>query len=132
MYKSPCPCGTPPQRKLLISEKVELTSSSVKVRRNISFSPLARQFIFALSILPENTHFVPVASIAEQEKQPWGQAMFDQLLAMVKAADQWRDRGAKEIPKEERERWIVQYFAILASGFATPRLPAPICRGAFR
>jgi transposase len=56
--------------------------------------------------------------VAEQEKQPWGQAMFDLLLAMVKAADHGRAQGAKEILQEERENWIAQYFEVLVSGFA--------------
>jgi transposase len=38
-------------------------------------------------------------NVPEQEKQPWGQAMFDLLLAMAKAANDFRTQGAKEIPK---------------------------------
>ncbi len=34
MYKSPCPCGTPPQIKLLISEKVELIEDASNVMLN--------------------------------------------------------------------------------------------------
>ena len=63
--------------------------------------------------------------VAEQEKQPWGQAMFDLLLAMKQAADHWRNQGAQAIPKQEREQWIAQYFTILATGFATHAAQAP-------
>jgi hypothetical protein len=63
--------------------------------------------------------------VAEQEKQPWAQAMFDLLLAMTKAADHWRAQGANAIPKGERDGWIAQYFAILASGFGTYLAQAP-------
>jgi transposase len=63
--------------------------------------------------------------VAEQEKQPWGQAMFDLLLEMAKAADNFRAQGAKEIPKHQRDQWIAQYFSILASGFAVHSAQAP-------
>ena len=63
--------------------------------------------------------------VVEQEKQPWGQAMFDLLLAMAKAADDFRAQGAKEIPKPERDQWIAQYFSILACGFAVHSAQAP-------
>lgn len=63
--------------------------------------------------------------VAEQEKQPWAQEMFDLLLAMSKAADHWRTQGAESIPKGERDGWIAQYFAILASGFGAHSAQAP-------
>ena len=63
--------------------------------------------------------------VAEQEKQSWGQAMFDLLLAMAKAADDFRAQGAKQVPKPERDQWIAQYFSILASGFAVHSAQAP-------
>jgi transposase len=63
--------------------------------------------------------------VAEQEKQPWAQKMFDLLLAMNKAADHWRAQGAKTIPKAEREDWIAQYFAVLAAGFRMHIAQAP-------
>ncbi|EFH82718.1 IS66 family transposase [Ktedonobacter racemifer] len=63
--------------------------------------------------------------VAEQEKQPWAQEMFDLLLSMAKAAEQWRGQGAKEIPQEERESWIAQYFSVLVSGFAAHSAQAP-------
>jgi transposase len=63
--------------------------------------------------------------VAEQEKQPWAQNMFDLLLAMSKAADRWRAQRAKAIPKEERDDWIARYFATLASGLSMDAAQAP-------
>lgn len=63
--------------------------------------------------------------VAEQEKQPWAQEMFDLLLNMAKAAEQWRSRDARAIPKEERENWIAQYFTVLVAGFAAHAAQAP-------
>lgn len=63
--------------------------------------------------------------VAEQEKQPWAQEMFDLLLTMSKAVDQWRAQGARVLPKEVREDWIAQYFAVLVSGFAAHCAQAP-------
>src|SRR5450631_3317166 len=63
--------------------------------------------------------------VAEQEKEPWAQQMFDHLLIMAKTAEQWRVQGATSIPKEVRDPLLAQYFAILASGFATHAVQAP-------
>jgi transposase len=63
--------------------------------------------------------------VAEQQKQPWAQAMFELLLRMAKAAEQWRAQGAKAIPKAERDEWIAQYFSVLADGFAVHLAQAP-------
>lgn len=63
--------------------------------------------------------------VAEQEKQPWAQEMFDHLLTMSKAAEQWRTQGATSIPTAVRDPLIAQYFAILASGFAAHTAQAP-------
>jgi transposase-like protein len=63
--------------------------------------------------------------VAEQEKQPWAQEMFDHLLIMAKAAEQWRAQGATSIPKEVRDPLLAQYFAILTSGFAAHAREAP-------
>jgi transposase len=63
--------------------------------------------------------------VAEQEKQPWAQSMFDLLLAMNKAADHWRTQRAKAIPKAERDDWIARYFATLASGLSRYAAQAP-------
>jgi transposase len=63
--------------------------------------------------------------VAEQEKQPWAQEMFDHLLLMSKIAEQWRTQGATSIPTEVRDPLLAQYFAILASGFAAHAAQAP-------
>ena len=63
--------------------------------------------------------------VAEQEKQPWAQEMFDLLLAMTRDADRWRAQGMNAIPKAERENWIAQYFEILVSGLGTHLAQAP-------
>jgi transposase len=63
--------------------------------------------------------------VAEQEKQPWAQAMFDLLLRMTKATEQWRAQGAKALPKAERDSWVAQYFCVLSDGFAAHMACAP-------
>jgi transposase len=63
--------------------------------------------------------------VAEQEKQPWAQEMFDHLLIMAKVAEQWRAQGATSIPKEVRDPLLAQYFAIVTSGFAAHAAQAP-------
>jgi len=63
--------------------------------------------------------------VAEQEKQPWAQEMFELLLTMTKTADHWRAQGANAIPKAERDDCIAQYFVILASGFGRHLAQAP-------
>lgn len=63
--------------------------------------------------------------VAEQEKQPWGQAMFDLLLTMKQAADHWRKQGANSVPRRERDPLIAQYFAILVDGLKAHAAQAP-------
>lgn len=63
--------------------------------------------------------------VAEREKQPWAQAMYELLRRMVKAADLWRAQGAKALPRAERDEWIAQYFSLLVDGFATHLAQAP-------
>jgi transposase len=63
--------------------------------------------------------------VAEQEKQPWAQAMFDLLLDMTEAVEQWRAQGAKALPKAEREGFVAQYFSVLSDGFAAHMACAP-------
>jgi len=62
--------------------------------------------------------------VAEQEQQEWAADMADLLLSMVRAADEWRQRGAAAVPTEERDGWVVQYFDLLASGFAAQPQPS--------
>lgn len=63
--------------------------------------------------------------VAEQEKQPWGQDMFDLLLKMKQVAAHWRSQGASSVPRPEREALIAQYFAILLAGLSTHAAQAP-------
>jgi transposase len=51
--------------------------------------------------------------------------MFELLLRMAEAVEQWRALGASVIPTGERENWIAQYFEVLASGFAAHAAQAP-------
>lgn len=63
--------------------------------------------------------------VAEQEKQPWGQQMFDLLLLMVQTTDQWRATGARTLPRDVRDALLVQYFDLLVAGFAGHLAPTP-------
>ncbi len=56
--------------------------------------------------------------VAEHDQQPWAQAMHDLLLCMLQTAEQWRARGAKAVPRAERDGLVVQYFELLQQGFA--------------
>ncbi len=62
--------------------------------------------------------------VSEQEQQEWAAEMSDLLVSMAQAADEWRQRGAQAIPAEERDAWVVQYFDLLASGFAAQPQPS--------
>jgi transposase len=61
--------------------------------------------------------------VAEQEGQQWAAEMADLLLSMAKAAGEWRKRGARGVPAQERDSWVAHYFELLASGYAAQ--PAP-------
>jgi transposase len=63
--------------------------------------------------------------VAEQEKQPWGQRMFDLLLLMLQTTDQARSTGAGALAREARDDLITQYFDILAAGFAAHQSQTP-------
>jgi len=65
--------------------------------------------------------------MAEQDKHPWAQNMYDLLVHMLHVAQQWRARGAKAVPKAERDALVLQYFEVLQQGFAAcqPRAPSP-------
>jgi transposase len=64
--------------------------------------------------------------VAEQEGQQWAAQMADLLLSMAKAAGQWRKRGARAVPAEERDGWVAHYFELLARGYAAQ--PAPLAQ----
>lgn len=63
--------------------------------------------------------------VAEHDQQPWAQAMYELLLRMKEAAEQWRAQGAKAIPQAERDEWVSRYFSVLADGFAAHLALAP-------
>ncbi len=63
--------------------------------------------------------------VAEQEKQPWAQAMVDHLRQMVQVTNGWRDQGARHLPTEVRQGLLAVYFDILASGYAAHAVPTP-------
>lgn len=63
--------------------------------------------------------------VAEQEKQPWAQAMHDLLLRMKETADWFRAQGGQAVPKAERDALVFQYFEVLQQGFAAHCALAP-------
>ncbi len=63
--------------------------------------------------------------VVEQEKQSWGQRMFDLLLLMLHTTDQWRAQGASRLPHDVHDEFLAQYFEILAAGFASHQAQAP-------
>ena len=56
--------------------------------------------------------------LAEHDQELWATQMKELLLLMLTATQEWRARGAERVPKEERDEWVAQYFAVLARGFA--------------
>jgi transposase len=65
--------------------------------------------------------------VAEQEKQPWAQAMVEHLRHMVQQTNRWREQGASQLPTAVRQGLLAHYFAILACGYAAhaPQAPPP-------
>lgn len=63
--------------------------------------------------------------VAEHDQQSWAQAMHDLLLRMCQIAEQWRARGAKAVPKTERDGLVLQYFELLQQGFAAHQQLSP-------
>jgi len=63
--------------------------------------------------------------VAEQDQHPWAQAMYELLLGMLQATEQWRARGAKAVPQAERDALVLQYFEVLRQGFAAHQALAP-------
>ncbi len=62
--------------------------------------------------------------VEEEEDQVWAGEMKDLLLSMQAAAAEWRQRGARCVPAEERVQWQARYFELLAAGFAAQAPPA--------
>jgi len=63
--------------------------------------------------------------LAEHEQQGWAEQMRDLLLDMLVATQEWRARGASQLPSVERDEWVAQYFEVLLAGFAAQPLPTP-------
>ena len=63
--------------------------------------------------------------VAEQDQQPWAQAMVELLMSMCQIAELWRATGATALPKAERDGLVLQYFEILQQGFAAHRMQTP-------
>ncbi len=63
--------------------------------------------------------------VAEQEKQPWGQQMFEVLLLMLQTTHQWRAKGANRLPTTLRDELFTQYFDALSVGFAAYTAQSP-------
>jgi transposase-like protein len=64
-------------------------------------------------------------SIVEHEKQPWAQAMYDLLLRMRAACEQWRASGAKAVPQAQRDALVLEYFELLRQGYVADRASLP-------
>lgn len=60
----------------------------------------------------------------EQRGQVWAGELKDVLLGMHAAACHWRERGATCLPALERDDWVIEYFDVLARGFAAQPPPA--------
>ena len=60
----------------------------------------------------------------EQQGQEWAGEMKEVLLGMPVATCEWRERGATRLPTLERDDWVIQYFEVLACGFAAQPPPA--------
>jgi transposase len=63
--------------------------------------------------------------IAEHDKQPWAQTMHELLLRMLQATDHWRERGAKALPKAQRDEFVLAYFEVLTQGYVAQRARIP-------
>jgi hypothetical protein len=60
----------------------------------------------------------------EQLGQAWAGDLKEVLLGMHQAAEEWRERAATCLPRLERDEWVMQYFDVLARGFAAQPPPA--------
>lgn len=63
--------------------------------------------------------------IAEHDKQAWAQAMHDLLLRMLGVCHDVRARGAKALPRTQRDELVGDYFEILRQGYQEERAPLP-------
>jgi transposase len=60
----------------------------------------------------------------EQQSQEWAGELKEVLLGMHQAACEWRERGGTRLPSLERDEWVMQYFDVLARGFAAQPPPS--------
>jgi transposase len=63
--------------------------------------------------------------LEEQHQQEWAGHLKAVLLDMHAAAQEWRARGARQVPAWERDEWVAAYFERLAQGFAAQPSPPP-------
>jgi transposase len=64
------------------------------------------------------------AAVAQQEQQEWAGQMYDFLLDLHDACQQWQKLHLKAVPPLERDDWVARYFEILATGYAAQGPPA--------
>ena len=63
--------------------------------------------------------------VAERDKQPWAQDMYELLLRMQEVAEHWRASGAKAVPKAQRDELVLTYFDLLRQGYVADRAIQP-------
>jgi transposase len=68
-------------------------------------------------------HLVRDLTFLAEQQQAWAGALRDLLLAMHHAVEQWRERGAVQVPLHEQAEWMAQYHALLAQGYAAQPPP---------
>jgi transposase len=70
--------------------------------------------------------------VAEHEQQPWAARMICHLRHLNQVTNQWRERGARQVPMEVRQGLLAEYFEILRIGYAAHAdqpMPPPPKRG---
>ncbi len=66
-----------------------------------------------------------LAFLAEEHYQRWAGDLRDLLLAMHRAAEEWRAQGAAQVPLHEQGEWIAAYHELLVAGYAAQAPPSP-------
>jgi transposase len=64
------------------------------------------------------------AAVAQQPQQEWAQQMYDFLLDLHDACQQWQKLQLRAVPPLERDDWVARSFEILAAGYAAQGPPA--------
>ncbi len=62
------------------------------------------------------------AAVAGQEHQEWATQMYDFLLDLHDACQEWCLLHLSAMPAIERDDWVARYFEILAAGYASQPL----------